>query len=445
MPVPKTVNRLRAILRSIRRDPCEIGYSRRINGLTRFMKNRIHQNTVSEERLVWIRVIVDGRAGVALTNRFDQDSLASAAKQAEKIARNMPQSNVPVTLPSEIPLADTLSFDEFTARAQPYDRAETLRRLFCRAQGQSAELSGALSTSENTLCIVNTEGVESYQTWTRAELNLVATKGALSGRSYWVSNALSEIPFDDQLEEALKLVTCSELLGTADLPCETTVVLDHLAVGQLVGFLGWMAFGAKQYLEGQSPLCNRLGKRICSSKVTIWDDGQDPEGMPRVFDYEGVARKRVILVEKGIAKGLVTDSRTASQLQLPNTGHAAPPTSDEGPQAENLFMAGGRSTLERLIRSTENGIYVRNFHYVNVVDPITTTITGMTRDGTFRIADGRLVEPLPNLRFTVEALDVLNRITALTAETRRVEGVTGIAVVPAIKVQRFGFTSASEA
>jgi predicted Zn-dependent protease len=185
-------------------------------------------------------------------------------------------------------------------------------------------------------------------------------------------------------------------------------------------------------------------------KVTIYDDGLDPEGLQIPFDFEGLPKKKVVFLEEGVAKEVTYDSFTAGREGKRSTGHGLLPPNTEGPVPLNLFMRGGESSLEEMIRSVRKGIYVTRFHYTNVVEPMRAVITGMTRDGTFFIEEGEIKSPVKNLRFTESILTALSRASAISRE-RRVcsEGtvysrrfVTGT-VAPAIKVDGFNFSGVS--
>ena len=444
MVIARTVNMLNDVLEQARGfDDVELLFTKDRTALTRFMKSRIHQSTEVYARNLRIRVVLDGRCGVVETGRLDQDSLAAALERAREIALAQPHPQSPVELPASRPVADSTCFHESTASAMAFDRAKLVRDLAAMAASCGAEVSGAITTAEETLCVVNTRGTEAYQQRTRAELNLLAHKGGLSGYSYWVGNDLLDLPLDKLAGEALALIDWEGPEGVAE-PGTYTVFLDHPAAGMMVAFLALMGFGAKDLKDGSSFMARLMGKKVAAKAVSIWDDGRNPAGLPSYFDHEGVPRRRASLIENGVAAGVVTDSALARALGMENTGHALPSPNPYGPAATNLFMGPGRSTRERMIASVKRGIYVRKFHYVNAVDPMTALITGMTKDGTWLIEEGRLVRPVRNLRFTQGILKALRSCAALSAETRLVEGVYGPVHCPAMLVRQFEFTGVSD-
>jgi predicted Zn-dependent protease len=231
---------------------------------------------------------------------------------------------------------------------------------------------------------------------------------------------------------------------------EYEVILEPYAVNGLLSFLGYLGFHALAVQEERSFFCNEFDKKIVDEKVTIYDDGLDPEGLQVPFDFEGIPKKKVTFFEKGVVREVTYDSFTAGREGKSSTGHGLIAPNTAGPIPINLFMKGGDSSLEAMIRSVRKGVYVTRFHYTNVVEPMKAVITGMTRDGTFLIEEGEIKRPIKNLRFTESILEALSRVSDISKD-RKVcsEGtvysrrfVTGT-VVPAIKVDGFNFSGVS--
>jgi PmbA protein len=187
-----------------------------------------------------------------------------------------------------------------------------------------------------------------------------------------------------------------------------------------------------------------LGKRIGSELVTIVDDGRDPAGLPMAFDYEGVAKQRVPLLERGICAGVVYDAQTAAKDGVASTGHGLPAPNPYGPFPLNGVMAAGEASREELIGGLERGLLVTRFHYTNPVHPKLAIITGMTRDGTFLVEDGRIVGPVKNLRFTQSYLDAMAGVVAVARERKTLKGFLGGVVVPALRLEGWTFTGTTE-
>jgi predicted Zn-dependent protease len=247
--------------------------------------------------------------------------------------------------------------------------------------------------------------------------------------------------------EALAAEAVDKALRSADPislpPGAYSVILEEHAVSDMVRFVAFLGFSAREYLSGSSFVAGKLGQQVVGQNVTIWDDGHDTAGLPLPFDYEGVPRRRLALIEQGVAGAVAYDSYYAARAGQPNTGHALPPgNAFSGPIPLNLFMAPGESTLEEMIRSTKRGVYVTRFNYTRPVHPLKVIVTGMTRDGTWLIENGEITRPVKNLRFTQSYLDSLGSVRAGGRRTRLVGGMVPTRV-PALAIEGFQFTGST--
>jgi predicted Zn-dependent protease len=219
-------------------------------------------------------------------------------------------------------------------------------------------------------------------------------------------------------------------------------VLEEYAVVDLLDMLGYLGFSALAVQEGRS--FAEPGRRVGSDLVSMWDDGADPAGLPMSFDYEGVGKERVELIDRGICRDVVYDAQTAARAGRRSTGHGLPAPNPYGPFPLNMVMGPGDAARDDLVGGMDRGLLVTRFHYTNPVHPKLVIVTGMTRDGTFLVEDGRIVAPVRNLRFTQSYLDALAGVVAVGRERRTLRGFLGGVVVPAVRVEGWTFTGATE-
>jgi predicted Zn-dependent protease len=206
--------------------------------------------------------------------------------------------------------------------------------------------------------------------------------------------------------------------------------------------LGYMGFSALAVQEGRS--FHEPGRIVGSELVTIVDDGSDPAGAPSSFDYEGVGKQRVVLIERGVCREVVYDAQTAARAGRRSTGHGLPAPNPWGPFPLNMLMEAGTASHDELVGGVERGLLVTRFHYTNPVHPKLAIVTGMTRDGVMLIENGEVVGPVRNLRFTQSYLKALAGVEAVGAERRLLRGDLGAVVVPAVRIASFDFTGATE-
>jgi len=407
--------------------------------LTRFANSIIHQNVSEHNAQLSVKAVIGKRVGAATTNKLDDESIRAVARKAFEFARNSPENPDFVTLPEPKPISDVDAYDARTADYSPEDRAGDVAGMIGEAKKLGASASGQLSTGYDEYAVVNSLGVSAYYPSTTATLTTVMAADSGFGYADRFAARVSEIgPIEAAVEAATRSVRSKDPQPIE--PGEYDVVLLPYAVTDLVEALAWLGLGAKSVQEGRSFMCGKMGEKITGANITIWDDALDPNGIPRPFDSEGVPKQRIDLIVNGVAKGIVYDTFTAKKEGRESTGHALSPVGAPYPMATNVFMQPGDSSVEEMIASTKKGVLVTRFHYTNVIHPILTIITGMTRDGTFLIEDGKITKPVKNMRFTDNVLERLSNVEMISRETMR----QSCTVIPAIKARAFRFTGATE-
>ncbi len=414
--------------------------------LTRFANSYIHQNMGEKNLEIGVRAMNEKRIGEANTNRFDSDAIKNTVLTACNISEfTRPIRDLP-GLTGHKEYKKVKSYYKNTEEVTPLKRAEIVKRLIKEAAGFDAY--GSFPTSTLELAIGNSNGMFAYNLSTFASLVLIVMRDSISSYGCGGARNVDDLDYDKIARDTVQRAKMQENLSSIE-PGEYDVVLNPLAVVDIVQFLAWLGFGALAYQEKRSFMSEKLGKKIMGDNITIWDDGLSEQGMPFPFDFEGTPKKKVMLIENGVARGVVYDRRTAKKEGKESTGHSIG-SSYMGPYPTNLFMKGENSSLEKMIEETKKGIYVTRFHYTNPIDPITATITGMTRDGTFLIEDGKITKSLSNLRFTQSLIDALSRVTHLSpsvlvpdVEVYGVPFFSGIRV-PGLRIERWKFTGVSE-
>jgi PmbA protein len=408
------------------------------SALTRFANNGIHQNVAERNVSVRVRVVNDGRTGVASINQMNPAAAADVLKRAIGIAELQPKGEV-VPMPGPQKIQPAEAWSDATAAATPEERADFVEAI-CREAGRAGlKAFGAFSTSAGQLAIANSLGVYHHHRSTQATVNSVVMGEAGSGYADRGAVDVAELDKHNLAGEVIDKAKRNQNAQPVE-PGTYEVVLEEYAVAEMLEFMSFMGFGALAAQEERSFM--RLGEKITGENVSIWDDGLDRSGLPVSFDFEGVPKQRVDLISRGVARGLVYDQLTAKRAGGQSTGHGLPAPNTEGPFAVNLFMQPGTSDKADLLSDIKRGIWVTRFWYVRIVHPKASIITGMTREGTFLIENGRITRPVKDLRFTQSILDALNGTVALSRDTKlQISEYIGATRVPAIRLEAFTFTS----
>ncbi|MGC9060986.1 MAG: TldD/PmbA family protein, partial [Thermoplasmata archaeon] len=421
--------------------------------LTRFANSQIHQNMYEENCVADVRVVVGKKIGTAKTNKLDEKNLREMVNHAIKIAKL--QKEIPdfITLPGKTGTpAKVKCFVRETANHTVEEKAEAVKQLFEIAEKYKPvpKVYGAFSTNVGELCIMNTLGVSvsSRHSVSKLGVCMIAEDGENRGYGWGEMTHMDVRKID---VDSVGRIAAEKAVGSIHTkkiePGEYEVIFEPLAVSEILGYLSYAGMGALAVQEMRSFLCGNIGKKTMDEKITIWDDGNDPTGLPMPFDFEGVPKQRVSIIENGVAKGYVYDSYTGGREGKQSTGHALPPGTgafEVGPLPLNLFMKEGDMKVEEMIANCKQGLLVTKCHYVNIIHPVKTIFTGMTRDGTFYIENGEIRHPVKNLRFTQNIVEAFSRVKGLSKERRLIGGDFGATVVPFMHLEKFHFTGVTE-
>jgi PmbA protein len=435
----------------------EVIFSSTDFSLTRFANNTIHQNVAEVNEAASIRVAFDGKTARATTNRFDDEGLKRAVQSAESIAR------VQEPDPDFLPMANASEgkgpagpsrWSDQTAVITPADRAEGVGKIVSIAKKNKLVTAGIYSSSQSAEALINSKGLSVYHRQTSAEVSITMLADSSSG---WQKANSPDVKNIDPVRLAeIAAQKARDSRSPQELPPgKYTVILEPAAVLDLVGFMFW-DFGGLTILDQRSFLNNRIGTKLFGANISIIDDVAHPLQSNAPFDGEGVHRRRVSLVEKGVIRNLVYARGTAEKMrkseckdnvgEIRVTGHGFPLPNEigEGPANIVFVTPGNERTVEQMIAETERGILITRLWYIREVDPYEKILTGMTRDGTFLVEGGKVKHGLLNFRFNQSLIEMLNNVEAMGKAVRASGEEAFDMVVPAMKIRGFNFTEVTK-
>ncbi|MBI4508031.1 MAG: TldD/PmbA family protein [Deltaproteobacteria bacterium] len=446
----------------------EASHAGQLLGITRFANSTITQSGVVVERRTRLRVALGDRVGTAMTSALDEAGLADAARSAVELARHQPPTpKFPgFSRPSPDRPPHESGFFEATSGLGPKERAEAVARVFVRAERDNLLCAGTFVTSPKQLAVVTARGVAAYHQFTQAGLELIALDGDASGYASFHGPDVTQMDLSSLAERAVD-TACRSRKKITMAPQRLDVVLAPPAVVSLLEWMAMTSFSARAVLDGTSFLvgagdasdearggeARTGGTQLWDPSITLIDDwGYDhPSVVPFPFDAEGTPRRRVVLVDRGLRGRPVTDRQSAALLddEGGSTGHAAFLGEElaEGPFPANIVCLPGDASTADLISRVERGLFVTRFHYVNgFLDTKRAAMTGMTRDGTFLIEDGRLGAAVTNLRFTERIVEAFSRAGGVGKDLVACPtswSTWGNYLAPALLLREFHFTGQS--
>ncbi len=413
------------------------------SALTRYALNAIHQNVAERGLRLRLRLVRDGRVGVAELRGESEDVADRLVRAAEDARRLAPARNDLPPLPDrDVARPDkggSAAWSDSTAEATPELRADAIAVVTRAASAKGLQAFGALETTAQQVAVVNTRGVSRHARSTVARLTAVARGTDGAGYADRCAAAADRLDPEAVAAEVVDTALRNQQAQPVE-PGDYEVVLAPYAVAEMLEYLSWMGFSALAKQEERSFM--RPGERMMSESVTLRDDAADPRGLPFPFDWEGVTAQPVTFVDNGVCRDFVYDSPTAMVDGVRTTGHALPQPNTDGPVATHLVMEPGELTPDQLVANVRRGLYVTRFWYVREVHPLRTIITGMTREGTFQIDEGRLTRPVRDLRFTQSIVGALASVRGISRERRLEIPDEGTATLaPWLHVGRFHFSS----
>jgi predicted Zn-dependent protease len=445
-------------------DEIEVHFSGGRFALTRFANNTIHQNVEEENHVVSVRSVFGKRTARATTNKFDDDGLRRVVESSENLAKV--QHPDPDLLPvPDGPEADNSAGGgaratqpsrhfEQTAAITPQLRAESVRKIVAVAQNHKLTTAGIFSSSESVEGLFNSRGLSRWHTQTLAEISISMLGPDSSGWQKANSPDVSNLdPLSMAEVAAKKAVDAAHPREIA--AGKYTVILEPSAALDIVGFMFW-DYSGMAILDQRSFLTGRIGQKLFGENITICDDVRHPLQSGAPFDGEGVLRERVPLVENGVVKRVVYARATAERMKrseqkdkvgpIEAAGHGFPLPNEMGEMPLNIVFATSQNpqTLDEMTASTERGVLVTRLWYIREVDPYEKIVTGMTRDGTFLVENGKVRRGVRNFRFNESLIQMLSNVEAMSVPVRASGEESFDMVVPAMKIRDFNFTEVTK-
>jgi PmbA protein len=416
----------------------EVTVAEEASALTRFANGGIHQNVADLSLQVRLRLIRDGRSAIAEMRVAGDDVAGALVETAEAVRGHSPVTDqVPLYSPDSG--TDTSSgYSAATEAVTPEQRADQVAAVCAAAAARGQAAFGTCETGVTTVAMVSSAGLR--RTARRTVAELIAVCRTDDGSAYAARHAADATHNDADGLAAEVTDLCARNRGAQPLdPGTYEVVLSPYAVAEMLEYLGLVGLGGLTVLEKRSFM--RFGERLMSESVTITDDVGSSELAPLPFDGEGATTRPVTIIDRGVCNAVVHDSVTAARAEVSTTGHSFPQPNADGPLPRYLCLTPGEGDPQSMIAACDRGLLVTRFWYVRPVHPLATIITGMTRDGTFLIANGRVLRPVRDLRFTQSIVSALSDVRSIGAHRLAIRGYFGATLAPWVHLGAFSFTS----
>ncbi|KXJ55899.1 TldD/PmbA family protein [Cognaticolwellia aestuarii] len=431
---------LQKVLSFSKADECECNLNGEVGGNIRTARNTVSTAGEQSDLTLAVQSTFGKRTGVATINEFDDASLMKVVKRSEELAKLAPENpeNMPIFGPQKYSKTNT-AFDS-TSKVTPDYRAQAAEDSIKPSKANKLVSSGFLQDETTFEAIMNSKGLFAYNKATNVDFSVTIRTEDGKG-SGWATRDYSDINLLDTKEASQ--IAIEKSLGSVDAkemePGKYTVILEPAAsvglLGRLMGAMGQRqadegrSFLSKKLKEGETGAKNKHGEKMFDERVHIYSDPNHPIAPSAPFSSDGFPRSKTDWIKGGVI------------TNMPNSPYWAKHTDTEYvPRGGSFIMAGGDESLAEMIKNTRRGVLVTRLWYIRALDPQTLLQTGLTRDGTFYIENGKIKYPIKNFRFNESPIVMLNNIEAL-GKPERINGN----MVPPMKIRDFTFSSLSDA
>lgn len=411
-----------------------VSFSDSASSTLRLANNQVAQNVSVREPNVSIRTAFGKKNGTATTNRLDRSSLQETLRRAETIARLAPEDReyLPPLPPQEY--VEVPSYRKSTAAATPSAVAAKAKPVIQQCEAKGLVGAGIFSHSASARGLAASSGLFGYSQSTEAEFSLTATAGDSSGWTYNSHRDIDALDVANRTSRAVQKAVLSKEPRELE-PGHYPVILEPAAVAGVFGALAF-AMSAKNYFKGNSALAGKLDSQIVDPRLTLRTDPSHPDLLGQPFDQSGLASRPITWVENGVLKQLFYDRFTAKE-------RGVEPTPFPGAIVLS-FSATGPKTIDEVVAQTRRAILITNFWYIRPVDPTDLTITGMTRDGTFLVEDGKIVAGVKNFRFHDSPLRCFATVEAATPPMEAITMERDKMLLPTVLLPDFHLSSVTK-
>jgi predicted Zn-dependent protease len=431
---------MKKVLGYSKADECEVNLNGGDTGNIRYARNAVSTSGVVSQSTMVVASAYGKKLGIATINEFDDVSLEKVVRRSEELAQLAPENPEYVPFLGPQTYAEPITYVPDTAAITPKWRTDAVEQSLKVAKENKVVAAGFLQDSTQYAAMMNSKGLFAYNTSTDVAFSITTRTEDEKGSGYATKgyNDVTRLDTRSATETAARKAALSANAKAIE-PGKYTVILEPTAAAVLLERIGF-GLDARQAEEGRSFMSlpggkTKLGEKMVDERVNIYSNPLHPDLPTSTWNGDGRPQEKISWIEKGVVKNL-----TYSRYWAEKKGVKAIP----GPDA--AIMDGGTKTLEEMIQGTKKGILVTRLYYIRDVDPQTLLLTGLTRDGTFYIENGKIQYAVKNFRFNESPVIMLNNLEELGRPERTVSDESNANyLIPPMKIRDFTFTSLSDA
>jgi predicted Zn-dependent protease len=431
---------LKKVLSYSKADECEVNLLGETRGNLRYARNEVSTSGTLINQNLTVQSAFGKRVGVTTIDEFDDASLEKVVRRSEELARLAPENPEYMGILGPQEYIKSSGYNEATGAITPASRADAVAKSLEISRNQKLTAAGFLEDQRGYSAMMNSKGLFAYYLDSSIKFSLTVRTDDGKGSGYVIKGYNDFKKLDTAAATKIAAQKCVGSVNAKALePGKYTVILEPTAAAVLLENL-YFDMDARQADEGRSSMSKpggktKLGEKIVDERVTCYSDPTNAELPAASWSGDGQPQTKRYWIEKGVVKNLSYSRYWAAQKGVQPI-----------PGPNNMIMEGGTATLDEMIKSTKRGILVTKLWYIRTVDPQTLLLTGLTRDGTFLIEDGKIKYPIKNFRFNESPIIMLNNLETLGKPERVVSTESNQDyMMPPMKIREFTFSSLSDA
>ena len=393
--------------------------------LSRFAENHIIQNVTKKTNHIYITAFNDKSTGTSKTEDISDESLLRNLRRAEEIAINTPEDPEFVEPLESVEINDVDRYFENTRDLTPLQKAIEISEIKKEAIKKGMEIAGQYLNGAYRVGFANTKGHIVFHSYTLGNFSITAmlddSSGYLSSTDEDINKINSKKVAEVAFNKAIIGKTPKELQAG-----EYKVIFEPQAIVDFIPFLKW-TMDRRASDEGYVYYSNMMGKKIASDNINFYSNPYNNKNPSQPFvSKNGLPLSKIYWIENGILKNLQTSRYWAKKKNIKPIGNSS-----------NFIFDGGNKSKDEIIESADDALLITRLWYIRFVNRMDMNLTGMTRDGLYRIKNGKIVNAYKNMRFNDSPIRLLNSVIELSRQER----VEGYCLVPTFYVSAFKLSS----
>ncbi len=371
----------------------------------RFYKSQTNYNISKNSVTLYVSIYKDKKNYSFEISNPTEEQVRSQIEEALQYIDKLPPDPYFVDLENDLRKIDALQKDNNIEVLSLNKKIEILQTISEAAKPYNFDIYGTFICNNETTWILNSNGLDKVSTISPFyfEVKAVSNKNEVTVLESFGSENANRLNPDEIITSLTNKIKVAQNEVVDVEPGDYEVILAPRCIGDMLSMYAWSNLYISSVDRKNTELEGKIGEKVFPEFFSLYDNPKHPDTVNYDYSRDGHLYENLAIFEKGVFKNFLVNNYFAHKLNVPENGN----------QANCLVMQTGDKSLEDMIKGIKKGLYISSFHYMNFMNSRETSLTGLTRDGTFLIEDGKITKVVNNLRFTEKIVDVINSLESI--------------------------------